>query len=467
MKNMRRRLISTICALALIANASAITSMAQPQGEIIVVITDFRGAIIRGAAVTATDTANVATRATSRDDAGVYRLPLSPAIYTLRIEKAGFMRAERTGVQVQAGQTVRLDVALEVGAITESVDITAVDQAGSISSSPKGIIRNIVKGARIGGASAFQFFSQEMGFENKLVTGAPFSADIASETIQMLADGTRISQEFAGRIYRDSQGRTRTERAFRIGGTSESIQTITINDPVIGASYILDPETRIAEKTDVPAKITPPLANAVAPKTTMVGSEVIPGQAIKKVAPAYPTIAKAARASGEVLVQVSIGESGEVIDEAVISGHPLLREATVQAARKWIFRPTLLSGKPVKIRGILRFNFILSDEGQDASTTKYTVDTEQLNDQLVEGIKCKGERKVSTMPAGAIGNDRPIETVSETWYSPELSMMILSKRSDPRFGESTYRVTSINRSEPEASLFQVPAEFTIKESGKH
>jgi len=65
------------------------------------------------------------------------------------------------------------------------------------------------------------------------------------------------------------------------------------------------------------------------------------------------------------------------------------------------------------------------------------------------------------MPAGAIGNERPIETVIETWFSQELKVMILSKRSDPRFGETTYRVTNISRSEPDAALFQIPSEYTI------
>jgi hypothetical protein len=55
--------------------------------------------------------------------------------------------------------------------------------------------------------------------------------------------------------------------------------------------------------------------------------------------------------------------------------------------------------------------------------------------------------------------------VNETWYSPELQMVILSKRSDPRFGETTYRVTNIVRSEPDAALFQVPSEYTVIDSG--
>jgi TonB family protein len=461
-------LLSSLRAFALIAisyglvfSALAITGMAQARGEITGIISDPRGAVIRGATVILKNATTGEDRTAASNDAGAYRFTdLSPAIYMLRIERSGFIRAERYGIQVQAGQAVRLDVPLEVGQITETIEITAVAQADGRPRSHEGAIRNIVKGSRIGGGSAFQYFSQEMSFDNNLVAGAPFSADIASETIQTLADGTRIIQGFAGRIYRDSQGRTRIERTFRMGGTSDSLQTITIYDPVGGASYILDPETRIVEKADVPVRVAPPLANVTAQKTTTVGSEVIPGMAIKRVPPPYPAIAKAARASGEVLVQVAIGESGEVIEAAIISGHMLLREVALQSARQWKFRPTLLSGRPIEIRGVLRLNFRLVDEEQDAKNTRYS--TEQLNEQPVEGIKCSGERKVTTMPAGAIGNDGPIETVSETWYSPELRMTILSKRSDPRFGESIYRVTNIARAEPEAALFQVQSDYMIK-----
>lgn len=481
MKSTERRLLSSICAFALFAHhflgcalllsASAITGMAQTQGEITGVITDFNGARIRGADVIVTNTATGAARKVVSDDAGVYRFPaLPPSIYALRILKPGFMAANRSGIQVQVDQAVRLDMTMEIGQITESIDITAVDHAGVIVS--EGTNSSSVKVARIGGG-AFQYFSQEMSFDNSLVADAPFSADISSETIQTLANGTRILQSFAGQIYRDSQGRTRNERSLRIGGTTESIQTIVIYDPVGGASYILDPETRIAQKTEIPIirRIQPRPPSQSASPSPAVNEGVLPGLAIKKAAPAYPPTAKAARASGTVLVQAIIGETGDVIEAAVLSGHPLLRDAALQAGRQWKFRPTTLSGTPVKIRGILQFNFKLVDEeqspGRDAkSAPKYAINTERFNNQLVEGIQCEGTRKVTTIPVGAIGNDRPIETVSETWYSPELSMIILSKRSDPRFGESTYRVTNIVRADPDSALFQVPPVYTIKEDMK-
>ena len=86
---------------------------------------------------------------------------------------------------------------------------------------------------------------------------------------------------------------------------------------------------------------------------------------------------------------------------------------------------------------------------------------EQLGAQTIEGVKAQGRRTVTTFPAGVIGNSAPIETVIETWYSPELQVVVLGKRSDPRLGDVTYRLTNIKRTEPPASLFEVPAEYRI------
>ncbi len=333
--------------------------------------------------------------------------------------------------------------------------------------------------AQQSGDNVFQFFSQEMSFDNRLVKGAPFSADIVSETIQTLPDGNRIVQRSEGRVYRDSQGRTRNERNFQMGGSSEQKQTINIFDPVAGVNYILDPETRTARKTNSylgvpPPPPPPPMAiapGAELPGKISISGGVLQGSAIRKVQPPYPPVAKAAKASGAVQVQILVNETGEVIEASVISGHPLLRDAALQAARQWQFKPIELSGRPVKAQGILTFNFTLSDEppappmAGARNILKFSTNREELGKLAIEGVECEGRREVTTIPAGAVGNERPIETVNETWYSPELKMTILSKRSDPRFGESTYRVTNISRSEPDAQLFQVPSEYTIKEGG--
>ena len=81
---------------------------------------------------------------------------------------------------------------------------------------------------------------------------------------------------------------------------------------------------------------------------------------------------------------------------------------------------------------------------------------ESLGTRTIEGLVCEGTRKTTTIPAGAIGNERPMTTVTERWFSHELQLLILSRVSDPRFGETTYRVTKITRAEPLESLFESP-----------
>ncbi len=89
---------------------------------------------------------------------------------------------------------------------------------------------------------------------------------------------------------------------------------------------------------------------------------------------------------------------------------------------------------------------------------------EDLGEQLVEGVAALGSRATSTIPAGEIGNERPIEILSERWYSPALQVVVLSRRLDPRFGQTTYRLVDISRDEPDGALFAVPSGYTILES---
>jgi hypothetical protein len=91
--------------------------------------------------------------------------------------------------------------------------------------------------------------------------------------------------------------------------------------------------------------------------------------------------------------------------------------------------------------------------------------TESLGKQTIEGIEAEGVRSVIAIPEGQIGNDRPIEIVSERWDSPALQTVVLSKHNDPRFGETLYRLTNINRAEPARALFDPPADYRIEEGG--
>jgi hypothetical protein len=91
--------------------------------------------------------------------------------------------------------------------------------------------------------------------------------------------------------------------------------------------------------------------------------------------------------------------------------------------------------------------------------------TESLGTREIEGVTAEGTRTTITIPAGAIGNVAALEIVSERWYSPELRTVVLSRRSDPRFGETIYRVQNIVRAEPPAELFQVPPDYTVETGG--
>ena len=90
-----------------------------------------------------------------------------------------------------------------------------------------------------------------------------------------------------------------------------------------------------------------------------ISGGVLNAKAISMPQPAYPPIAKAARASGTVTVQVTVDETGKVVSASAVSGHPLLQQAAVAAARQARFTPTLLSGEPVSVKGILTYNFVL------------------------------------------------------------------------------------------------------------
>ncbi len=77
----------------------------------------------------------------------------------------------------------------------------------------------------------------------------------------------------------------------------------------------------------------------------------------------------------------------------------------------------------------------------------------------------EGTRITHTIPAGSIGNEHELKVVSETWYSKDLQTVVMSKHTDPRMGESVFRLTNIQRGEPDATLFQVPAGFKVSEHG--
>jgi hypothetical protein len=92
------------------------------------------------------------------------------------------------------------------------------------------------------------------------------------------------------------------------------------------------------------------------------------------------------------------------------------------------------------------------------------IKTDSLGRQTFDGVPADGTRTTVTIPTGQIGNDQPLQIVSESWYSPDLQVMVMSRHSDPRAGETVTRLTNINRGAPPASLFQPPADFTVQDA---
>lgn len=109
----------------------------------------------------------------------------------------------------------------------------------------------------------------------------------------------------------------------------------------------------------VPAILALFVAGAPAVAKTVEVGGALDGKAISKPAPFYPPIAKAARASGAVTVRVVVDESGRVVSASPISGHPLLQRTAAVAARQARFAPTLLAGQPVKVSGVITYDFVL------------------------------------------------------------------------------------------------------------
>jgi hypothetical protein len=91
--------------------------------------------------------------------------------------------------------------------------------------------------------------------------------------------------------------------------------------------------------------------------------------------------------------------------------------------------------------------------------------TTSLGTQTINGVSAEGTRITRTIPAGEIGNQKPIVITVEKWYSADLQETVMTKRSDPRMGDTVFQLTNIQRTEPAATLFQVPADYTVKQGG--
>ncbi len=118
-------------------------------------------------------------------------------------------------------------------------------------------------------------------------------------------------------------------------------------------------------------------------------------------------------------------------------------------------------------RKIPRVNFSLSNMAIGFRPPREgTAVQEQLPAGTVEGVYATGTRTTTTIAAGKVNNERDLAVVNESWYSPDLQLNVMTKYSDPRSGETLYKLTNIARAEPDASLFQVPSGYTVQDTPK-
>lgn len=130
-------------------------------------------------------------------------------------------------------------------------------------------------------------------------------------------------------------------------------------------------------------------------------------------------------------------------------------------AERKVARKTSASGRGGHEFGKRILGGPLAEERQKETTTA------SLGTQTVNGVSAVGTRITRTIPAGEIGNQKPIVITIEKWYSPDLQETVMTKRSDPRMGETVFQLTDIQRTEPAATLFQVPADYTVEEGHAH
>jgi hypothetical protein len=267
-------------------------------------------------------------------------------------------------------------------------------------------------------------------------TGKPIYAEFATDHHQSFADGTHISRSTFACIYRDTQGRIRRESQLSVPGLAAGIAAatfITIVDHQLGFGYILNPQEMVAHRYELngagPSYVARLRAQAAGSGLFSPDPKQLATAAADPAASADSTAPWRMHAfSAHHLHAAMDGIPGS--DEPV----PTMR----------IDQPFLAAPNPVR--------------------------TENLGEQTILGFRVRGTRVITTLPVGQIGNDRPIDIVSEQWFSPDLELVMRSTHHDPWAGEFTTSVTKVSRGDQPAALFEIPSAYKIvdaKSEGEH
>ena len=235
----------------------------------------------------------------------------------------------------------------------------------------------------------------------ELKANAPYSGEEKVEHTQTLADGTHITSKAPLRtqkVWRDSQGRVRIEQSF--GGGPHYPSLTQIDDPVAGYIYIMDGIDKIAHRVKasvVPQRNMDPLLMMRRAPTEALGGG---------------------------------GGGGGFADGGAVAAIVAVGASPGAAPANGRVRPQISA-------------------------------PEDLGTQVIDGVSVHGSRITTVIPTGAQGNDGPITTTRDSWYSPDLNMVIQTVSNDPRSGTQTTGIANLSRAEPDPGLFMIPPDYTI------
>ena len=287
------------------------------------------------------------------------------------------------------------------------------------------------------------FVANEFSLGGKTVTKAPYSAEAVTESVQTLADGNRIANKNTALVYRDGEGRTRREQSLQVALPFASSQTakktIIINDPVANVTYILDPDTKTARKISL----------KMATASSSSSSHSTSGGSVHNENFVFETRTKSP--DGKETVTRKTGDEAKAMLESMQKSGKIRMEIHGGAGA-----PIAIAGGP----GTVINSNIRVIHGGNTQNAKI----DQLGKRIIEGVECTGTKTTETIAAGAMGNERPIDIITETWTSSDLQTAVQTRRTDPRMGDTTYKLQNLRRGEPVRSLFEVPADYKIEDA---
>lgn len=283
----------------------------------------------------------------------------------------------------------------------------------------------------------------------RVVKGAPYCAQAVHETVQALADGNRIVRQQTSQLCRDGEGRTRQEVE------RQGRKMVYLRDAVSGENWLLDPERKTArylgggrasaeaqreygermrEYQDKMRDYNEKMREYGRKMRDWAQENFAHGEPTPRGdTPRPPSPPAAPRVATPVVI--APGEGGQEVRvirvETPTSPTPPMPPLPAALA---------LRLEPLTVPGV---DGPLSD----------------LPPKEIEGLKVTGGRATRTIPAGKIGNEKPIVISREVWTSPDLKVTVSAQTRDPRSGEQNYQLRNIRRAEPDAALMQVPADY--------